>query len=64
MNMNESVVRKALDWIHTRLQESPDANRAKLISDASVEFGLSPLQGEFLCREFLIQKQGVKTATL
>ncbi len=62
--MNKSVVREAMDWIHDRLEENPKADRAKLISDASVQFCLSPLQGEFLCRELLIQKPDAKTVLI
>jgi hypothetical protein len=35
-----------------RLKEEPNANRGELIDQASREFGLTPLQEEFLYRQF------------
>ncbi|MDO8600763.1 MAG: hypothetical protein Q7R73_04135 [bacterium] len=61
--MDESVVRKALSWIHERFEENPETNRAELIDRASRQFNLSPLQGEFLCRTLLTEKQDIKTAS-
>lgn len=49
----EADVKKAVDWIAEQIRDAPDANRAALIDQASQRFGLSPLQAEFLYRQFL-----------
>ena len=49
----EVGLRKAVEWITDQLGETPGANRPALIDQASQRFGLSPLQAEFLFRQFL-----------
>jgi len=45
-------LRRALRWLSDRRQEDPRAPRAKLISDASERFDLSPVEEEFLLRDW------------
>ncbi len=49
----EADVKKAVNWITEEIREHPDSDRATLIDQASQRFGLSPLQAEFLYRQFL-----------
>ncbi|OGF63186.1 hypothetical protein A2662_00880 [Candidatus Giovannonibacteria bacterium RIFCSPHIGHO2_01_FULL_45_33] len=44
-------LQKALDWIKTELRENPNVDAARkrvLITKASLNFDLSPLDGEYL----------------
>jgi hypothetical protein len=49
----EVGLRKAVEWISDRLRENPATNRSALIDEAGRQFDLSPLQAEFLFRQFL-----------
>jgi hypothetical protein len=49
----EVGLRKAAEWISDQLRVNPAANRSVLIDQASQRFALSPLQAEFLFRQFL-----------
>jgi hypothetical protein len=49
----EVGLRKAVEWITDQLRENPAANRSALIDEAGRRFDLSPLQAEFLFRQFL-----------
>jgi hypothetical protein len=50
MAAGESVVKQAVKWIEEQLREHPDADRVKLVGDASRHFDLSPLEEDFLLR--------------
>jgi len=45
-------LRRALRWLSDRSQEEPKIPRAKLISEASERFDLSPVEEEFLLRDW------------
>jgi len=45
-------LRRALRWLGERRQEDPKAQRAKIISEASERFDLSPVEEEFLLRDW------------
>ena len=51
MTIEEAALRRAIEWMSDRLREEPESNRGELIDQASREFGLSPLQEEFLYRQ-------------
>jgi len=53
MTTPDPGVRQAVNWIAERMRENADANRLALIDEASQRFGLSPLQTDFLYRQFL-----------
>jgi hypothetical protein len=53
MTAPDPGVRQAVHWIAERLRERPDADRLALIDEAGRRFGLSPLQTDFLYRQFL-----------
>jgi hypothetical protein len=57
MAAGESVVKQAVKWIDEQLREHPDADRVKLVGDASRHFDLSPLEEDFLVRH-LTQRSG------
>jgi len=53
----EAGVKKAVEWITEQLRNNAGADRAALIDEASQRFGLSPLQTDFLYRQFLQQAE-------
>ena len=46
--LQDMKLQRAIRWISDYLREESEANRAKLIDEASRQFGLSPRQEEFL----------------
>jgi len=50
MAQGEAPIRQAVKWIEDRLLDDPKADRLRLVDEASREFNLSPLDGEFLLR--------------
>lgn len=52
MTIEEAALKRAIEWMSGRLKEEPRAQRVELIDQASREFGLTPLQEEFLYRQF------------
>lgn len=49
----EAGLKRALEWIADQLRDNPRAGRLALVDEASRRFGLSPLEGEYLCRHVL-----------
>jgi hypothetical protein len=50
MAQGEAPIKQAVKWIEDRLLDDPKADRLRLVDEASREFNLSPLDGEFLLR--------------
>lgn len=50
MAAGTSAIREALKWINDQMEGNPAADRLKLIDEASSNFNLSPLDGDFLLR--------------
>ena len=48
----ERALKDALKWINAELQDNPEANVGLLIDQASQQFSLTPLQTDFLYREY------------
>lgn len=48
----EQGLRDAMKWINGELQDDPEANVNVLIDRASQQFNLTPLQADFLYREY------------
>ena len=46
----EAPIRQAVKWIDDQLQDNPQADRVKLLDEASRRFDLSPLDQDFLFR--------------
>jgi hypothetical protein len=46
----EAPIRHAVKWIDDQLQDNPQADRVKLLDEASRRFDLSPLDQDFLFR--------------
>ena len=53
----EAGVKKAVEWTTEQLRNNAGADRVALIDEASQRFGLSPLQTDFLYRQFLQQAE-------
>ena len=50
MSAGEAPIKQAVKWIDEQLAERPEADRMKLVDDASRRFDLTPLDAEFLLR--------------
>jgi len=48
----EQGLKAAIKWINAELQDNPEAKVGLLIDKASQQFNLSPLQTDFLYREY------------
>lgn len=57
MSVGEAPVRQAIKWIDEQLHDRPDADRLKLVDEASRRFDLSPLDEDFLVRH-LAERHG------
>lgn len=56
----EAPIKQAVKWIEDQLLDRPDADRVKLVDDASRRFDLTPLDEEFLYRH--LAQRGQHTA--
>lgn len=45
-------LQKAVAWISETMQQHPDKQRAKVLTEAELRFDLTPAECEFLCRHF------------
>jgi len=50
MSMGEAPIKAAVTWIDEQLHDRPDADRLKLVDEASRRFDLTPLDADFLVR--------------
>jgi len=50
MAAGEAPIKQAVKWIDDQLTDRPDADRLKLVDEASRRFDLSPLDTDFLLR--------------
>jgi hypothetical protein len=46
------TLRRALRWLDERIREEPGATRAKLVGEAAARFDLTPLEEDFLLRNW------------
>lgn len=46
-------IRRALRWLDDRVQDDPRADRARLIGEAATRFDLTPLEEDFLLRNWV-----------
>ena len=57
MAAGEAPIKQAVKWIDDRLVDDPQADRVKLIDEASRRFDLSPLDTDFLSRHLAEKKR-------
>jgi len=50
MAVGEGPIKQAVKWIDEQLRNHPDADRLKLVDEASRRFDLTPLDTDFLIR--------------
>ena len=50
MSAGEPPIKQAVTWIDDQLLDNPDADRVKLVDQASRRFDLSPVEADFLFR--------------
>ena len=58
MAVGEAPIKQAITWIDEQLHDHPDANRMKLVDEASRRFDLSPLDEDFLVRHLAERRGG------
>jgi len=61
MAVGEAPIKQAIKWIDEQLHDHPDADRMKLVDEASRRFDLSPLDEDFLVRH-LAERRGTAGA--
>lgn len=47
------ALRSALRWLDDRVQDDPRLDRAKLVTEASTRYDLTPLEEDFLLRNWV-----------
>jgi hypothetical protein len=50
MPVGEAPIKQAIKWIDEQLRDNPQADRVKLVDEASRRFDLTPLDADFLWR--------------
>ncbi len=56
MAAGEAPIKQAVKWLDEQLSENPDADRVKLVDEASRRFDLTPLDADFLFRHLAERK--------
>lgn len=56
MAAGEAPIKQAVKWIDDQLADNPDADRVKLVDDASRRYDLTPLDTDFLYRHLAERK--------
>jgi hypothetical protein len=57
MAVGEAPIKQSVQWIDEQIHDHPDADRMKLVHEASRRFDLSPLDEDFLVRH-LAERSG------
>ncbi len=60
MTVGESPIKHAVKWIDEQLHDNPNADRLKLVDEASRRFDLTPLDADFLIRHLAERNKGKK----
>lgn len=47
------AIRRALRWLDDRVQDDPRVDRARLVGEAATRFDLTPLEEDFLLRNWV-----------
>jgi hypothetical protein len=50
MSAGETPIKQAVQWLEDTLHDQPNADRVKLVDEASRRFDLSPADSDFLFR--------------
>ena len=58
MAQGEAPIKQAIAWIDDRLRDKPNADRLKLVDEASRRFDLTPLDEDFLFRHLAERPKG------
>jgi hypothetical protein len=53
----EAPIKQAVKWIDDQLLDNPNADRVKLVDEASRRYDLSPLDQDFLFRHLAERKR-------
>jgi len=60
MAIGEAPIKAAVKWIDEQLEARPDADRLKLVDEASRRFDLTPLDEDFLVRHLAQRESDTK----
>ena len=60
MPAGEASIKQAVRWLDDQLRDQPNADRLKLVDDASRRFDLSPADADFLFRHLAERARGTK----
>ena len=52
---------KAIVWIKSQVDIDPSLTKAKLIDEASQRYDLTPLEGDYLWKNFQLNKEAKKS---
>jgi hypothetical protein len=58
MAIGEAPIKRAIKWIDQQLRDNPQADRVKLLDEASRRFDLTPLDTDFLLRHLAERGKG------
>ena len=61
MPAGEAPIKQAVKWIEDQLVDRPQADRVKLVDEASRRFDLTPLDEEFLYRQLVAAANFLET---
>ncbi|HVQ74742.1 MAG TPA: hypothetical protein VMT79_04290 [Candidatus Binatia bacterium] len=56
MAADGAPIKQAVKWIDEQLRDNPGADRTKLMDEAARRFDLTPLDADFLIRQFATRK--------
>lgn len=56
--VGEAPIKQAVKWIDEQLRDNPNADRLKLVDEASRRFDLTPLDTDFLIRHLAERTKG------
>jgi hypothetical protein len=58
MPAGETSIKQAVRWLDDQLRDQPNADRVKLVDEASQRFDLSPADSDFLFRHLAERARG------
>ena len=60
MPAGDGPIKQAVRWLDDQLRDQPNADRVKLVDEASRRFDLSPADSDFLFRHLAERARGTK----
>jgi hypothetical protein len=60
LSAGEAPIKAAIKWIDEQLRDRPNADRLRLVDEASRRYDLTPLDADFLIRHMAARGSGQK----